>query len=63
MQRAAPLAYTQFQCVCNYIRVRCTKECSYARYKNGEKIQRMVTPSLDERDTHGKDAVYSPDSL
>lgn len=56
-----PLAYSQFQRVWKYIRVRSIKERTYTRYKNGEKIIKTVNPVLGEQASHNKDVVYTLD--
>ena len=56
-----PLSYTQFKRVWTYIRTRSTKERSYVRYVNGEKIVRTVTPELGKKAKHNGHVVYSLD--
>ena len=56
-----PLSYTQFKRVWQYIVTRSTKERTYVRYLNGQKITHTVTPVLGERAAHNSDVVYSLD--
>ena len=44
-----PLSYTQFKRVWQYIVTRSTKERTYVRYLNGQKITHTVTPVLGEK--------------
>ena len=55
-----PLSYTQFVRVWKYIVTRTTKERTYVRYINGQKVKRTVTPVLGEKATNSK-VVYSLD--
>lgn len=56
-----PLSYTQFKRVWQYIVTRSTKERTYVRYINGEKILKTVTPVLGETAAHNGKVVYSLD--
>ena len=56
-----PLSYTQFKRVWQYIVTRSTKERTYVRYVNGQKIQHTVTPTLGEKAAHNGNVVYSLD--
>ena len=56
-----PLSYTQFKRVWQYIVTRSTKERTYVRYLNGQKITHTVTPVLGEKAAHNSDVVYSLD--
>lgn len=56
-----PLSYTQFKRVWQYIVTRSTKERSYTRYVNGQKLKRTVTPILGETAPHNGKVVYSLD--
>jgi integrase len=56
-----PLSYTQFQRVWKYIVTRSTKERTYVRYVNGQKIKHTVTPVLGEKASHNGNVVYSMD--
>ncbi|BDF69300.1 site-specific integrase [Oscillospiraceae bacterium] len=56
-----PLSYTQFKRVWQYIVTRSTKERTYVRYINGQKIVRSVTPVLGEKAGHNGKVVYSLD--
>lgn len=56
-----PLSYTQFKRVWQYIVTRSTKERTYVRYLNGQKITHTVTPVLGEKAVHNSDVVYSLD--
>lgn len=56
-----PLSYTQFKRVWQYIVTRSTKERTYVRYLNGQKITHTVTPVLGERAAHNSDVVCSLD--
>ena len=56
-----PLSYTQFKRVWQYIVTRSTKERTYVRYVNGQKIKHTVTPVLGEKAAHNSDVVYSLD--
>lgn len=56
-----PLSGEQFQRVWKYIVTRSTKERTYTRYVNGEKIVHTVTPKLGEKAAHNGKVVYSLD--
>lgn len=56
-----PLSYTQFTRVWKYIVTRSTKERTYVRYVNGEKIKHTVKPVLGEKAAHNGKVVYSLD--
>lgn len=56
-----PLSYTQFKRVWQYIVTRSTKERTYVRYINGQKIQHTETPKLGEKAAHNGNVVYSLD--
>ena len=53
--------YTQFKRVWQYIVTRSTKERTYVRYINGQKITKTVTPVLGEKAAHNGNVVYSLD--
>lgn len=56
-----PLSYTQFKRVWQYIVTRSTKERTYVRYINGQRITKTVTPVLGEKAAHNGNVVYSLD--
>lgn len=56
-----PLSGTQFKRVWQYIVTRSTKERTYVRYINGQKIVHTVTPKLGEKAAHNGNVVYSLD--
>lgn len=56
-----PLSYTQFKRVWQYIVTRSTKERTYIRYVNGQKITKTVSPVLGEKAAHNGKVVYSLD--
>ncbi len=56
-----PLSYTQFKRVWQYIVTRSTKQRTYIRYVNGEKIPHVVTPKLGQKAAHNGKVVYSLD--
>ena len=56
-----PLSYTQFQRVWKYIRTRSTKERTYVRYVNGEKIKHTVRPVLGQAAPHNGKVIYTLD--
>ena len=56
-----PLSYTQLKRVWQYIVTRSTKERTYVRYINGQKITKTVTPVLGEKAAHNGNVVYSLD--
>lgn len=55
------LSYNQFQRVWKYITTRTTKERTYTRYVNGQKIKHTVKPVLGEKAAHNGNVVYSLD--
>ncbi len=55
------LSYNQFQRVWKYITTRTTKERTYTRYVNGQKIKHTVKPILGEKAAHNGNVVYSLD--
>ena len=59
IEDGGPLSYTQFKRVWQYIITRSTKERTYVRYINGQKIQRTVTPKLGEKAAHNGNVVYT----
>lgn len=61
IEDGGPLSYTQFKRVWQYIVTRSTKERTYVRYINGQKIQRTVTPKLGEKAAHNGNVVYTLD--
>lgn len=56
-----PLTYTQFKRVWQYIVTRTTKERTYVRYINGQRITKKVTPVLGEKAGHNGHVIYSLD--
>lgn len=56
-----PLSGTQWARLWKYVTTRSTKERTYTRYVNGQKIKRTVTPVLGERAAHNSTVVYSMD--
>jgi len=56
-----PLSGTQWTRLWKYVTVRSTKERTYTRYINGEKIKHTVTPTLGEKAAHNNTVVYSID--
>lgn len=56
-----PLSYTQFKRVWQYIVTRSTKERTYVRYVNGEKIKHTISPVLGEVAPHNGKVTYSMD--
>lgn len=56
-----PLSYTQFKRVWQYIVTRSTKERTYVRYVNGQRIKKTVTPVLGEKAVHNNTVVYTMD--
>ena len=56
-----PLSYTQFKRVWQYIVTRSTKERTYVRYVNGQKIRHTVSPALGEVASHNGRVKYSLD--
>ena len=61
IEDGGPLSYTQFKRVWQYIVTRSTKERTYVRYINGQKIQHTGTPKLGEKAAHNGNVVYSLD--
>lgn len=57
----APLSYTQFKRIWQYIATRSNKERSYFRYVNGQRVKHTVTPVLGEKAAHNGKVVYSLD--
>lgn len=55
------LSGTQWARLWKYITTRSTKERTYTRYVNGQKIKRTVTPVLGEKAAHNGKVVYSLD--
>lgn len=56
-----PLSYTQFKRLWQYIVTRTTKERTYYRYENGERVKHAVTPKLGEKAAHNGHVLYSLD--
>ena len=56
-----PLSGTQFKRVWQYIVTRTTKERTYTRYINGQRIVKTVTPVLGEKAAHNGNVVYCLD--
>lgn len=56
-----PLSGTQWARLWKYVTVRSTKERTYTRYVNGQKIKHTVTPKLGEKAAHNNTVVYSMD--
>ena len=56
-----PLSGTQWARLWKYVTVRTTKERTYTRYVNGEKIRHTVRPTLGEPAAHNKRVVYTID--
>ena len=56
-----PLSYTQFKRVWTYIVTRSTKERTYVRYVNGQRLKHSVKPVLGEVAKHNGKVVYSLD--
>lgn len=56
-----PLSYTQFQRVWKYIVTRSTKERTYVRYVNGQRIKHTIKPVLGEKAAHNGNVIYSLD--
>ncbi len=56
-----PLSYTQFKRVWTYIVTRSTKERTYVRYVNGQRLKCSVKPVLGEVAKHNGKVVYSLD--
>lgn len=55
------MSYTQFKLLWKYIDTRSTRERSYVRYVNGQKVVHTVTPVLGEKAAHNGNVVYSMD--
>lgn len=55
------MEYTQFKRVWQYIVTRTTKERTYVRYINGQRITKTVTPVFGEKAGHNGHVVYSLD--
>lgn len=55
------LSSTQWRGLWKYVTVRSTKERTYTRYVNGQKIKRTVTPVLGEKAPHNSTVVYTID--
>lgn len=55
------LSGTQWARLWKYVTTRSTKERTYTRYVNGQKIKRTVTPVLGERAVHNHSVVYTID--
>lgn len=60
-REGGPISGTQFKRVWQYIITRSTKERTYVRYENGEKIIHTVTPVLGQKAAHNGSVVYSLD--
>ena len=60
-REGGPLSYTQFKRLWQYIVTRSTKERTYVRYINGQKITHTVTPVLGQKAGHNGRVVYSLD--
>ena len=56
-----PLTYTQFVRVWKYITTRSTKERTYVRYVNGQRIKHTVKPVLGEKAVRNNTVVYTMD--
>lgn len=56
-----PLSGTQWARLWKYVTVRSTKERTYTRYVNGQKIKHTVAPVLGEKAAHNSSVVYSID--
>lgn len=56
-----PLSSSQFQRLWRYVKVRSTKERTYYKYINGEKIKYTVQPVLGGHQKNNPDIVYSID--
>lgn len=55
------LSGTQWARLWKYVTTRSTKERTYTRYVNGEKVKHTVTPELGAAAAHNKDVVYTID--
>jgi len=60
-QEGEPLSYTQFKRLWQYIVTRSTRERTYVRYINGQKIKHTVSPVLGQRAAHNSEVVYTLD--
>lgn len=60
-REGGPLSYTQFKRVWQYIVTRSTKERTYVRYINGQRIVKTVRPVLGEKAAHNGGVKYSLD--
>ena len=56
-----PLSGTQWGRLWKYVTVRSTKERTYTRYVNGQKIKHTVTPVLGQKAAHNASVIYSMD--
>ena len=56
-----PLSGTQWRRLWQYVVTRSTKERTYTRYVNGEKIRHTITPKLGEKAAHNATVVYTID--
>lgn len=54
-----PLSGSQWARLWKYVTVRTTKERTYTRYVNGQKVKHTVTPVLGESPTNNSKIVYS----
>ena len=57
----APLSYTQFKRLWQYIVTRTTKERCYYRYEDGKRVKHTVKPVLGQKAAHNGNVVYSLD--
>lgn len=55
------LSETQWQRLWKYVVTRTTKERTYTRYKDGQKVVHTVTPVLGEKAAHNGNVVYTMD--
>lgn len=60
-QEGEPLSYTQFKRLWQYIVTRSTRERTYVRYINGQKIKHTVSPVLGQCAAHNSEVVYTLD--
>ena len=60
-QEGEPLSYTQFKRLWQYIVTRSTRERTYVRYINGQKMKHTVSPVLGQRAAHNSEVVYTLD--
>lgn len=56
-----PLSGSQFQRIWHYVVARSTKEHSYYKYVNGQRIKRTITPVLGGHQKNNPNLVYSID--